>query len=70
MSRATPAHYILHARIEHARQLLLAHPEHTIAEVAEQCGFADQPHFTRVFRRVCGVTPGQFARKEEGGAPR
>ena len=64
----TPAQYILHVRLEHARQLLLSHPEWTIADVAEQCGFADQPHFTRVFRRIYGITPGQFAHEGQDRA--
>ena len=32
-----------------------------IAEVAAACGFADQPHLTRSFRRTVGVTPGRYA---------
>ncbi len=31
-----------------------------IAEVALDCGFADQSHLTRVFKRSLGFTPGQF----------
>jgi AraC-like DNA-binding protein len=33
-----------------------------IAQVAAACGFADQAHLTRRFRRVFGATPGQVAR--------
>lgn len=29
-----------------------------LARVASGCGYADQPHMTRTFRRVAGVTPG------------
>jgi AraC family transcriptional regulator len=31
-----------------------------IAAVAIEFGFADQSHFTRVFKQVKGVTPKQF----------
>jgi AraC-like DNA-binding protein len=31
------------------------------AAVAARCGFADQPHLTRVFKRLVGVSPGRFA---------
>jgi AraC-like DNA-binding protein len=31
-----------------------------IADVAAQTGFADQSHLTRRFKRVVGVTPGQY----------
>lgn len=31
-----------------------------IAQVAADCGFADQSHLTRHFKRMVGVTPGEF----------
>ncbi len=31
-----------------------------LVEVAATCGFADQPHMARVFKKVFGVTPGQY----------
>lgn len=33
-----------------------------LSQVALACGFADQSHFTRVFRRVIGVTPAAYRR--------
>jgi AraC-like DNA-binding protein len=33
----------------------------TVAEVAAALGYADQPHLTRDFARVTGMTPGDFA---------
>jgi AraC-like DNA-binding protein len=33
----------------------------TVAEVAAAPGYADQPHLTRDFARVTGMTPGGFA---------
>jgi transcriptional regulator GlxA family with amidase domain len=32
------------------------------AEVALTCGFADQAHLTRTFRRTVGITPARYAR--------
>ncbi|MEI7807755.1 MAG: AraC family transcriptional regulator [Verrucomicrobiota bacterium] len=39
---------------------LLGNTQHTLAEIADTCGFCDQSYFTRVFQDVKGLTPGQF----------
>jgi AraC family transcriptional regulator len=54
----TPHQYILHARIECARTLLLE--EEPIIELVTRLGFADQSHFTRTFKHFVGMTPGAF----------
>jgi AraC-like DNA-binding protein len=55
----TPHAFQTNLRIAHARTMLRAGDP--IAGVAAACGFADQPHLTRTFRRAVGVTPGRFA---------
>jgi AraC family transcriptional regulator len=45
------------ARVNRAKELL---PKLPLADVALACGFADQSHFTRTFRRLQGVTPAEF----------
>lgn len=35
---------------------------HTPAQVAVDCGFFDQSHLTRHFKRILGTTPAQYAR--------
>ncbi len=55
----TPHSFQTNLRVAHARAML-SHGE-PIARVAATCGFADQPHLTRTFRRAVGVTPGRFA---------
>jgi AraC-like DNA-binding protein len=54
-----PAHYLRAVRLQRARQLVLG--GEPIASVAAECGFADQAHFTRWFRRSFGYTPGDLA---------
>jgi len=56
----TPHAFQRDLRIAHARRLLAAGTP--AAEVAATCGFADQPHLSRVFKRHVGVTPGAYAR--------
>ena len=46
--------------VERARELL-ARGAH-VADVAARLGFADQPHFSRLFKRVLGLSPSRYAR--------
>lgn len=55
-----PYAYQLSTRVAHARALLRR--DVSPAEVAAACGFADQSHFTRHFRRMVGTTPLRYAR--------
>ena len=55
-----PARYILSLRIEKAKELLARCPGITISEAAYRTGFSDNSHFTKVFRRITGLTPLQF----------
>jgi AraC-like DNA-binding protein len=56
-----PHRWLLQRRIEKAQDLL-ARSTRSLANVAADCGFADQSHFTRVFTRAVGITPGQWRR--------
>ena len=58
----TPHRYLLNRRIERARRLL-AEADMTIAQVAYSCGFSSQAHLTVAFRKVCGLTPGEYRRE-------
>ena len=51
--------FLLRTRLEHATNLLVT-TTLTIADVAARCGYYDQSSLTRQFRRVVGLTPGQY----------
>jgi AraC-like DNA-binding protein len=53
-----PHAYQLQVRISRAKSALRAGS--SIARVASAMGFADQSHFTRVFKRLVGDTPAQY----------
>ena len=55
-----PHAFQLQLRVDRAKTLLADGLD--IAAVAQRTGFADQSHFTRIFRRSVGVTPGRFPR--------
>ena len=53
-----PHEYQTQLRIAHARKLM--RKGSSISEVALETGFFDQSHFSRNFKRIVGVTPGQY----------
>jgi len=54
----TPHAWLLQQRAERARGLI--HGGVSLAQVAADCGFADQSHMTRIFTRHFGFTPGAW----------
>ncbi|MFB2893512.1 helix-turn-helix domain-containing protein [Aerosakkonemataceae cyanobacterium BLCC-F50] len=52
----SPYQYVLRHRIDKAKQLLKQR-KLTITDVALECGFANQTHFTKHFRKLTGTTP-------------
>jgi AraC-like DNA-binding protein len=54
-----PHNYLTQVRITRAKQLLLT--SMSLAQVALTVGFTDQSHLTKHFKRIMGVTPGQYA---------
>lgn len=55
-----PHAYQLAIRLDRARVLVTEGVP--LVEVASRCGFTDQSHLTRHFRRATGVAPGAYAR--------
>jgi LacI family transcriptional regulator len=55
----TPHAAICRERVRCAKQMLLE-TRATMDEISRACGFREQPHFNCVFKRVTGMTPGEF----------
>lgn len=64
----TPHRYLTAVRVERAKRSLAEGCSN--AAVAGDLGFADQAHFTRVFRRYVKVTPGRFRTLSVAASPR
>lgn len=55
----TMGEYLRRLRIERATQRLISSDE-PITEIANSCGFTDQSHFTRTFKKVTGTPPARY----------
>jgi AraC family transcriptional regulator len=57
-----PHRWLVLRRVEVAKDLL-CNSTRAISEIALDCGFADQSHFTRVFSNIAGLSPGEWRRE-------
>ena len=51
--------YLRRVRIEYACRELMG-SNAAVTNIAFAAGFADQSHFSRTFKRLCGTTPGRY----------
>jgi len=58
MFGTSPYRYLLMRRLDFARERI--HGDRPLAEVSCDAGFADQAHFTRVFKSAFGLTPARY----------
>ena len=56
-----PHQYVLRCRVGRA-EALLAGGRENLADIAYASGFSSQAHFSHVFKRVIGLSPGQYRR--------
>ena len=56
-----PYTYLESIRISHAQKLIEC--GRSLIETALEVGFSSQSHFTNSFKKIIGVTPGQYARQ-------
>lgn len=57
-----PRAYVIELRVRRAKELLEAGLP--IKQIPELCGFYDQSHLTRHFKRIVGETPARFLAKQ------
>jgi AraC family transcriptional regulator len=65
---SSPHQYVIRRRMERAQGLMLS-TDTTLSDIAAECGFADQPHFTRLFRRFVGESPAVWRRTRANPFP-
>jgi AraC family transcriptional regulator len=64
---SSPHAFIMARRIQKAAEMML-NSEAPLSEIAINCGFADQAHFSRQFRKTMGYTPSIW-RRERAAQP-
>jgi AraC family transcriptional regulator len=57
-----PMSYVVKRRVV-LGQSLMRNSRASLSQIALACGMCDQPHFTRVFHRIVGVSPGLWRRQ-------
>lgn len=55
----SPYEYLMRVRVTAARKMLES-TSRTISDIACECGFYDHSHFTRIFKRIVGISPGCY----------
>jgi AraC family transcriptional regulator len=58
---SSPMAYVSKRRVERAK-LMMTSTRERLTDIALSCGFADQSHLTRYFRRIVGTSPGLWRR--------
>ena len=58
----SPHAYVVRRRIIKAQEMMVL-TDKPLSQIALDCGLADQSHLSRLFRRVVGVSPGQWRRQ-------
>ncbi|MFB9327635.1 helix-turn-helix domain-containing protein [Paenibacillus aurantiacus] len=56
---------IINARLEHAKYLL-DHSEMSVTRIAGSCGYDNDTHFMRQFKKFVGVSPRQYKYRSDG----
>ncbi len=54
--------YLTRVRVEKSIELM-KNRAWSVGEIGRKCGFASQSHYTKVFRKMIGMTPGQYRNK-------
>lgn len=58
----TPVEFLIHTWIQRAAELL-KDPDKSVSDVAYECGFRDSNYFSMQIRRITGLPPREFARR-------
>ncbi len=58
--------FIQQTRVKNAQERLMNSDE-SIQEICDECGFSSFSQFSRIFRKICGMTPREYRQKHQDG---
>jgi len=56
--------YVCNKRIAKAKEMLKANQHANISQIAYECGYRDVSYFSRLFKKITGVTPGTYRQQQ------
>lgn len=59
----SPIHYLIRVRMEKAKQFLESGTDLAVSEIAEQVGYEDVYHFSKLFKKTYGISPSKIRKK-------
>jgi AraC-like DNA-binding protein len=60
--KVTPMKYLAQVRVKNSARLLLETDLKAYA-IAYKCGFSDTPYFIRQFKKIMGISPGEYRKQ-------
>ncbi|MEW4369542.1 helix-turn-helix domain-containing protein [Paenibacillus kandeliae] len=62
----SPVEFLQQIRVQEAQRLMVR-SDYALAEIAAMLQFHDQSYFTKIFKKVVGMTPKQYSSRRSGG---
>ena len=56
----TPLEYLTKMRIRQAKRHLRQNKFYSVGEIAYLCGFSDRYYFSKIFKKLTGMSPGEY----------
>lgn len=56
----SPIHYLIQIRLKQSVELMKEHPEYSIKKIAQEVGYEDAYHFSKIFKKHMSMTPKEY----------
>ena len=56
----SPIHHLIQIRLKKSVELMKQHPEYSIKKIAQEVGYDDAYHFSKIFKKHMSVTPKEY----------